>query len=94
MNIEKLSQTPTQLDQQSKVKVDKWLDLDSEECKDKDPDMPFTKKCLRIGAEDKFLLVDSLGRIWGKGDGGRYYPFHFEYGKKIYGYRLATTAAN
>jgi hypothetical protein len=86
--------TPAQLDTQSHVQVHKWLDMNSEECKDKDNNPAFTKKCLRIGMEEGFLFTDLQGRIWGKGDDGSFYPFHFEYCKKLYGFRLAAKAAN
>lgn len=94
LDINKLLVTPLELDIQSQVKIDKWLDLNSEECKDKDPDIALTKKWLRLGAKENFLFVDVLGRIWGKGDNGYYYPYHFDYGKKVYGVRLAVMAAN
>jgi hypothetical protein len=94
LDINKLSATPLELDIQSRVKIDKWLDIDSEECKDKDPDITLTKKWLRSGAENNFLFVDTLGRIWGTGDNGYYFPYHFEYGKKVYGFRLAVMASN
>ena len=93
--IKKLDLTPTQLDAQSTIVIEKWLNIDSEECKDKDSDIAITKKFLRIGAEDGFLMVDSLGRVWGDSEkGGVHYPFHIEYGKKLYGIRIATSAAN
>ena len=94
LDIKKLPMSPEELDKQSPVKIDKWLDIDSEECRDKDPDIALTKKWLRIGAEDGFLMVDSLGRIWGRGEKGYFFPYHFDYGKKNYGFRLAVTASN
>ena len=74
-----------ELTKQSPVKIDKWLDIDSEECKDKDPDIALTKKWLKIGFEDKFLFTDEQGCIWGRGKEGRFFPYHFDYGKKLYG---------
>ncbi len=85
--------TPEQLDQQCKVHIHKWLDMDSEDYKLRDDNIAFSKKCLRIGFEDGFLFVDKLGRVWGIGNDG-FYPFHFEYGNKLYGYRIAKKAAN
>lgn len=89
--------TPKELDEQSPVIIDKWVDVDSEECRDKDDNRDFTKKILRMGFEDPaFLFVDSLGRIWGKptDPGTPAYPFHFEYGKKLIGYRISKRAVN
>ncbi len=84
--------SPTELDKQSLLKIDKWLDIDSEECKDKDPDYALTKRFLRILKDD--LFTDKLGRIWGRGEDSRFYPFHFNIGKKLYGFRVAKKAAN
>lgn len=85
---------PAELDRQSRVRIDRWLDVESQECRDLD-DMPdFTRQCLRAGADGGFMFVDVLGRIWGRGTGGYFYPFHFEHGSKLYGYRLASTALN
>ena len=83
-----------ELDKQSLIKIDKWLDIDSEECQDKDPDLALTKKWMKIGFEDKFLFADSLGRIWGRGNEGRFFPYHFNVGKKLYGIRIAKKATN
>jgi hypothetical protein len=95
MKLNKLSLTPEELDRQSPIKIDKWLDIDSEECKDKDPDHALTKKWLKMCAKDNFLQVDKHGRVWGKGPNQEsYFPYHFDYGKKKYGFRLALAAAN
>ena len=87
--------TPADFDKQSPVKIDRWIDIDSEEAKAKDPDRAFAKKLLRIGFEDGWLQTDSDGRVWGF-DPKRniYYPTHFEDGKKLLGYRIAKKAAN
>lgn len=83
------------LDEQSLVKIDRWVDIDSDECKVMDDDHDFTKKVQRMGFQDPpFLFTDSDGRIWGKGEGDRFYPFHFEYGKKLIGYRISKKASN
>ena len=89
-----LSLSPAVLDQQSEVKIDKWIDINSEECKDKDDNLKLTKSWLKMGVEDGYLQADRLGRIWGKGKEGKFYPYHLEYGKKLYGIRLAVVAAN
>jgi hypothetical protein len=85
---------PAELDKQSPVKVDEWLDIESEKCKDKDPDLSLTKKWMKMGFESGFLFLDSLGRVWGVGNRKVFYPFHFNIGKVIYGFRIAKKAAN
>lgn len=91
--------TPAQLDKQSKIKIDAWLDVGSEAHKDRDDNLKLTKEWLKIGLEGGFLFCDSLGRVWGSGahfgsPHTVYYPYHIEYGKKLYGIRVATKAAN
>lgn len=87
--------SPTELDAQSPIQVDGWVDLDSERWREVDDDPGLTKKFIRIGfAEPAFFFTDSLGRIWGKGENGIYYPYHLDYGKKKYGIRIAKKAAN
>ena len=41
-------------------------------------------------------FVDTLGRIWGKGKEGSFYPFHFELGptRLLYGFKISATSAN
>lgn len=94
IDIEKVELSPNELDKQSEIKIVKWLDIGSEECKDNDPDVALAKKWLKMGAEDKFLFVDRLGRIWGRASSGSFFPYHFNVGDKNYGYRLAINAAN
>jgi hypothetical protein len=44
--------TPQELEQQSPIKVCRWVDIHSPECKEIDGDMHhFTLQCLRIGLE-------------------------------------------
>lgn len=87
--------SPKELDAQSKIHIDKWLDVDSEEVKSMDDNYAFTKQCIRLGfVEPAFFAVDSLGRIWGRGEDNRYYPFHFNKGKELIGYRLSKKATN
>ena len=85
--------SPRDLDRQSPITITKWLDLHSDECKDMDPDHDLTIKWFKMLQGD-VLSVDSDGRIWGKGSSGNYYPYHFDYGKQQYGYRIAKLAAN
>lgn len=88
--------TPQELDAQCKVKIDRWIEIGSEEWRDLDDNPAFTKKILRLGLHhsEPFLFTDTLGRIWGKGNDGTFYPFHFEYGNKLLGYRIAALALN
>lgn len=91
--------SPKELDAQSVIKIDEWLDVSSQRCKDIDDDYALTKRMLKVGFEEPaFLACDLDGRIFGRGENGRYYPFHFEYGhgdsKKLIGYRLSSKAAN
>jgi hypothetical protein len=90
--MNRLPLSTEELDKQSPVRIDLWLDIESEECKDKDPDIVLTKKWMKIGFEDKFLFTDSLGRVWGRGNEGRFYPYHFNIGKRLYGIRIAKKA--
>ena len=54
-----------------------------------------TKKWLKLGfQEPAYLFTDTLGRVWGKGENGKYYPFHFKSGKSLIGYRVSIRAAN
>jgi len=84
-----------ELDAQSKIKIDRWIDIDSEECKELDDNHSLTKRWLKLGFEEPaYFFADSLGRVWGKGVDGIYYPFHFNKGKILIGYRLSKMAAN
>lgn len=82
------------LDQQSPVKIAKWLDVDSEECRNCDPDLALTKKWIKLlmSGKDPALFTDASGRIWGKGNEGKFYPFHFDYGTLQYGFKIVTKA--
>lgn len=87
--------TPKELDAQSKIKVDRWIEVGSEEWKELDDNPSFTKKCIKLGfMEPAYFFADALGRIWGKGEDGLYYPFHFKSFGAIIGYRMSTRAAN
>ena len=86
---------PKELDAQSKIKIDRWIDVDSEESRELDDDPALTKKLIRIGFQKpEYFFTDSLGRIFGKGEYGLYYPFHFTHNGKCIGYRLSKRAAN
>ncbi len=89
--------TGQELDAQSPVKIDRWIDVDSEECKDMDETPDFTRKIMRIGFEDGWLFTDLQGRIWGHAkneENGPFFPFHFEWGSQLIGYRISKRAAN
>lgn len=87
--------SPSFLDSQSKVSISRWVDVDSEECREIDEDYAFTKKILRFGFESNpFLFLDSLGRVWGRGNDGEFWPLHFERGKELIGYRIASKAVS
>jgi len=87
--------SPEELDAQSEVQLDGWVDIDSERWREVDDDPKLTKRWIRLGFMDPpFLFTDSLGRIWGKGDQNRWYPYHLEYGKKKYGIRMSVRAVN
>jgi hypothetical protein len=82
---DKMNLTPKQLDQQCPVKIDKWVDVYSEACKEIDDNHSITIKWMKIGLEDKFLHTDRDGRLWGKGEADRYYPYHLSYGGQLIG---------
>lgn len=87
--------TPEELDKQSEIQLDGWVEVGSERWREVDDDPALTKRWLRMGfMEPPFFFTDSLGRVWGKGENGKWYPFHTEYGKKKYGFRISTKATN
>lgn len=93
MHMDKMILSPIELDKQSDVTIDEWVDLDSSRWRDTDEDCSFTKKTINmLLGED--LFTDSLGRLWIQSSGGKYYPFHYEYGKKKLGVRIAKKASN
>lgn len=82
--------SPKELDAQSPVIIDRWVDLDSEEFKQMDHRfLQFTKDIIRMG----ICVPDLFGRLWGKGD-NCYYPLHDEYAGKNIGYRISKKAVN
>ena len=87
--------SPVALDAQSKIHVDRWVELDSQEWRELEETPAFTKKIVALGfKEPAYLFTDMLGRIWGKGEDGLYYPFHMNKGAKVIGYRISKRAAN
>lgn len=85
-----------ELDAQNIIKIDEWVDIDSERWREVDDNPSFTKKIIRLGFEEPpFLFMDSLGRLWGKSkETERYFPFHLEYRKKLIGFRISKKASN
>jgi hypothetical protein len=82
--------SPAELDAQSKIHVDRWIEFESEEWRELDDNPDFTKKIVRLGfQEPAYLFTDLNGRIWGRGEDGRYYPFHFSKGSINIGYRMS-----
>ena len=87
--------SPKELDAQCSVTLDGWVDLGSERWREVDNDPQLTKHFMKVlFQEPAYLFTDSLGRVWGRGQNGTFYPFHIEYGKKKYGIRIAKKAAN
>ena len=87
--------TPRELDAQSPIKIDRWVEVDSQEHKNLEENPGMARKMINLGLkEPAYLFTDTLGRVWGKGENGKYYPFHFKSGKTLIGYRLSERAAN
>lgn len=88
--------TPKELDAQSKIQLDGWVDLDSEEWRQVDDLPALTKKAIKLlmTGDPQYLFTDLLGRVWGKGEDNCFYPFHVEYGSKKFGIRMPKKAAN
>jgi hypothetical protein len=88
--------SPQELDAQSKIQISRWIDIESQECREIDENYSFTKQMIRTlhDQEPQYLFTDQNGRLWGKGVDQRYYPFHMEYKGKLIGYRLSKKASN
>lgn len=92
----KLNINPLELDNQSPIKINRWMNVESEAFKDMDDNEEFTKTILKMGFESpQFLWLDSKGRIWGKGnEKDKYYPLHLTYGGLNIGFMISRTASN
>ena len=95
-----LNISPKELDAQSPIKIDRFVEIGSEEHRYLDDNVEFTKTCLK-GLKDApdspaFLSLDRDGRVWSAkpNEDGKYYPLHFEHGKRLIGYRNSKFAAN
>lgn len=93
LDIQKIELSPKVLDAQSIVRIDEWVVLDSPKHKETDEYYASSKNMLETCSED-FLKIDSLGRLWVHGADEEMYPYHYEYGNKLYGLRIAIAAAN
>lgn len=89
--------SPKELDNQASVKIKRWIDIHSEECRMKDQNQKTAIKWMRLlmASPGPALFTDSNGRLWGKGKEGGYFPYHFEdENHNLYGYRLSKNAFN
>jgi len=86
--------TSMQLDSQSCIQLDGWVEVGSEQAKRLDQDHALAIEWLHMGSQDGWFVVDTQGRIFGKSLDNNYFPYHFESGDKKYGYRMSTLAAN
>jgi hypothetical protein len=86
---------PQVLDVQMTIHIDMWVDLDSEEHRRLDDNLPLTKKWLKLLMSHPPLLhLDKLGRLFLVGNDGKFDPFHFESGGKMIGLRISKQAVN
>lgn len=90
-----------ELDDQSEIKIHRWVEIGSEEQRFLDDTPEFTSQILKMGLKDTpeepaFLCFDSHGRLWSAkaNASGKYFPLHFEVNNRCYGYRNSKTAAN
>ncbi len=94
--------TSQQLDAQSPVKIDRFVEFYGEDARAVDSDRDLTKFMLGILLEGGSVCLDDLGRIWGKGgtDKTKFYPFHIEHDwnvgrrPKLVGFRFSQKASN
>ena len=99
MNFDKikvLEISPKELDSQSPVVIDRWVDIDSQECKELDDDRKTTLMMMKSGIEGDYMMVDKDGRVFVKSpEESTYFPLHFEWRKKeLIGYRITKKALN
>jgi hypothetical protein len=86
---------PKELDAQSPIKIDEWLELGSEKHLQIDDDPSLTKKWFMLLTKNPaYILLDNLGRSWCKNDNGKFCPYHIENGDKKYGIRFSQKASN
>lgn len=92
-----LELTPQELDAQSTIKVERWVDLNSQEMYEMD-DMPYlTKHWLELGINNRYFFTDVQGRVWYKSpfdSSMPYEPYRFTYYGKEYGIRMSEKATS
>jgi len=87
--------TPAELDRQAPVHVDEWVEIGSPQFQEIVGDLRSFHYILKMGLQEPaFLHVDNCGRLWGKGDGDGWFPFHDVVGGKTYGYKMSARAPN
>jgi hypothetical protein len=94
LNISKIDLTPQQLDSQCGVVISEWIDINCARAQEIDDDQELSVKWLKIAAEAGMLRVDLFGRLWGSVGDNVWFPYHFEHGNKLVGYKLSSMAAN
>lgn len=86
--------TPKELDAQSTIKVDEWVDVESEKFQQVCQERGAFDYILKVGLRDPaFIHADALGRLWGKGS-HEWFPFHDVIDGRTYGYRISKKASN
>lgn len=93
-DIPKAPLSPAQLDAQGRVQITEWVDINSPKAQELDDDPVLSVKWLVLGVQSGFICIDTMGRLWGAGDHGSYYPYHFQHGTNLYGYKVSTRASN
>jgi hypothetical protein len=83
-----------ELDAQSPVKVDEWLEIGSIKFHKIVGDIGTFNCFIRMGFHDPpFLFRDELARVWIKGS-DKWTPLNDVVGGKTYGYKYASAAKN
>lgn len=94
--IQRIELSPAALDAQSPIKIDEWVVVNSDKHKETDEDYLSSEQMLLTGAENGFLKVDNLGRIWARGPGEEFLPYHYDSktGNQFLGLRILAFAVN
>src|SRR5260370_40855580 len=75
---------PKELDAQCSVRINRWVDLFSEEARNIDPDHKLSVEWYKILTKSPATLhLDSDGRILGLGTDGKYFPYHIDFGNQL-----------
>lgn len=96
MNIQMTNlPSPKELDRNSPVKIDEWVELGSERHYEVDDNPALTKKWfLMLSKEPVYIHLDNLGRCFCFNAEGQWTPYHCERGNRKYGIRVSKKAAN